>query len=72
MFGAEDMPTYSYASMPVDKVEEVIGDYGDNDFYKAINGKKAEDIWMIINELMDTMQVLNPSIYNGVMRKITG
>ena len=50
--------------------EEIVGDYGDSDFYRAIKGRKAEDIWDIMNELMDTIQVINPKLYDGVMRQL--
>lgn len=44
--------------------------YGDSDFLRAIEGRRPEDIWSIMDELMDTLQVANPRVYNGVMRKI--
>ena len=50
--------------------EEEVGDYGDTDFYRAIRGKKAAEIWGVMNELMDTIQVINPRLYDGVMRQL--
>ena len=50
--------------------EGIIDDYGDSDFYRAIKGRKAADIWAIMNELMDTLQVINPRLYDGVMRQL--
>ena len=44
--------------------------YGDSDFLRAIEGHRPADIWSIMDELMDTLQVANPRVYNGVMRKI--
>lgn len=50
--------------------EDIITDYGDSDFYRMINGKKAADVWAVMNELMDTLQVINPKLYDGVMRQL--
>ena len=51
--------------------EEIIGNYGDTDFYRLISGKRAGDVWAVMNELMeDTLKVINPRLYDGVMRQI--
>ena len=50
--------------------EETIADYGDTDFYRMIRGRKAADIWAVMNELMDTLQVINPRLYDGVIRQL--
>ena len=50
--------------------EEFIGDYGSSDFYRLISGRKAADVWQVMNELMDTLQVINPRLYDGVMRQL--
>lgn len=50
--------------------EDTIGDHGDSDFYRMIKGRKAADIWAIMDELMDTLQVINPRLYDGVMRQL--
>lgn len=43
---------------------------GDSDFLSAITGKKAEDVWMVMNELMDAIAVTNPRLYDATMRKL--
>jgi hypothetical protein len=50
--------------------EDTIGDYGDSDFCRAINGRKAAEIWPVMNELMETIQIINPRLYDGVMRQL--
>jgi len=50
--------------------EDIITDYGDSDFYRMIRGKEAADVWAVMNELMDTLQVINPRLYDGVMRQL--
>ena len=62
-------PGYSYAA-PVETVETTIHYTSDTDFSQAIDGRNPEDVWPIMDELMDTLQVLMPRLYNGVMRKL--
>ena len=50
--------------------EGEVADYGDTEFYRAIRGQKAAHVWGVMNELMDTIQVINPRLYDGVMRQL--
>lgn len=47
-----------------------VGLYGDTDFLNAIAGKHPADVWGVMDDLMDTLRITNPRVYNGVMRKI--
>lgn len=76
MYGQEDAaqgslppPSYSYASEP-EQVETTIDYYSDTDFSQAIDGRRAADIWPIMDELMSVLQATNPRLYAGVMREI--
>jgi len=60
---------YSEAAAPV---VEVLGRYGDSDFLQAVAGTPAEEAWLVMDELMDTLRVVNSRVYNGVMKKIRG
>lgn len=42
----------------------------DSPFLHAIYGKKASDVLPVINELVETVQMLNANLYDGFMRKI--
>ena len=66
---ANNATGYSFAAAPVDTAETIHYDSG-TDFSQAIDGRKPEDVWPIMDELMDTLQVLMPRLYNGVMRKL--
>jgi hypothetical protein len=48
----------------------MIGDLGDSDFYRAIKGKSVADVLALMNELMDTIYVMNPRLYDGVMHQL--
>lgn len=60
---------YSYAAAPV-PVDAHITYTSDTEFSRVIDGRKPEDVWPIIDELMSTVQVLMPRLYDGVMRKL--
>lgn len=58
------LPTYSRQGK-----EGILYD-GDSDFARAVSGMQVEDLMPIMDELMSTIEVLNPRLYNGVMRRI--
>lgn len=67
MFGkreSEDIaiPTMSFSSNTVDYE-------GESSFMKEIIGKDAEKAWMLVDELMIALQVVNPKLYASAMRK---
>lgn len=43
---------------------------GDSDFLKSVDGKEANAIWDIINELMASIKVIQPNLYDAVLVKI--
>lgn len=54
----------------VESVREVTIDrYGDSEFMKAIEGSDAEEAWKIIDDLMSTLQMLNPRLYQAIIDK---
>ena len=73
MFGDEP-PGYSFAPSPstqeADSAETIIDYNSETEFAQAIAGRDAWGIWSIMDELMTTLQVVNPRLYAGVMRKI--
>lgn len=74
MYGQQEetspiLPAYSYSAAS-EQVETTIDYYSDTEFSEAIDGRRAADIWPIIDELMSVLQATNPRLYAGVMRKI--
>ena len=41
-----------------------------SEFFQAISGRKSAEMWVVMGELMDTLQAINPRLYNSVLRKI--
>jgi len=50
--------------------EVTIDRYGDSDFLEAITDKKSEDIWRIMDELMATLEMLQPKLYRATIDQI--
>lgn len=59
---------------PMNRIESVrevtIDRYGDSEFLEAITDKNPEDIWMVMDELMTTLQALNPRLYQATIDRI--
>jgi hypothetical protein len=48
----------------------VIDDYGNSDFFQKIKGKEPEEVWRLIDELIEALQVYNPNLYRSFMNKL--
>lgn len=57
---------YSEAAPVVETLER----YGDSEFLQAVEGKDSGAAWAIMDELMETLQVVNQRAYDSVMRKL--
>lgn len=62
----ETMPVYSYASQPENTITYDSG----SEFSQLINGRPQDKVLDVIDELMETLQVINPRLYAGVLRKL--
>ena len=60
---------YSYAPPPKIEDERVSYDSG-TEFAEMVSGMEASKLIEIVDELMSTLQIINPKLYRGVMRKI--
>ena len=69
----EQVPTlpvmYSQAAEPSVIVEKPKIE-SDTNFAKVANGIDGEKLLAVMDELMSTVQVLHPRLYDGVMRKL--
>ena len=65
----EPYPQYSYASEP-EQVETTVNYNSDTEFFQLANGMEYDKVWKIIAELMETLQVINPRLYAGVIKKL--
>lgn len=62
-------PTYSFAASPPGADSDIHID-SDSEFARAVEGRSPDDVWPVIDELMDTLSVVNPRLYAAVLRKL--
>lgn len=69
MFGEEDkLPQYSYAPAPDQNRIEMDSD---SDFARAVNGRRVDEILPIIEELAETLSIIQPRLYHAFMDKLS-
>lgn len=52
--------------------EVTIDRYEGSEFYEAISEHSAAQVWAVLNELMATLQLLQPKLYRATIDKIRG
>lgn len=63
----QEMPVYSYAAEPAPQTVHIDSE---TEFAQAVEGLPLNDVWGIVDELVQTVQVLQPRVYAAVLRKI--
>lgn len=53
-----------------DNKADRIGRYGDSEFLKAVSGKRAEGVLLLVDELMYTLKIVDDALYNSVMCRL--
>ena len=64
---AEQLPAYSFAPAPDRNIIEIDSD---SEFARAVNGMPVDEFLQIVDELMQTLEIIQPRLYNAVMAKI--
>jgi hypothetical protein len=59
-----EIPTYSYAAPPEVQYES------DTEFGRRVASLDTNEVLAVMDELLTTLSVINPRLYNGVMRKL--
>lgn len=68
LYGTPDNGGYSFKN----NIEHTnIQTSGDTEFLKAVNGKNAEKVWAIIDELAEAVKTLHPRMYDRVLEKLS-
>ena len=68
LFGKpEPEPSYSYAPEPVSQSVDYTGD---SEFAQIISGRSMDEVWPVIDELMTTLNVVEPRLYAAVLRRL--
>ena len=42
----------------------------DTEFAHMVDGRKQEEVWPVMDELMDTIRTIYPRLYDAVMAKL--
>ena len=67
MFGEEKNAEHSYAPAPIRNTIEIDSE---SEFAKAIDGRDQTEIMPVLDELMDTIRIIQPRLYDAVMMKL--
>ena len=51
-------------------VEPPAADVSSSEFLKAIQGKNAAHVWAVMDELMSTLKIINPRLYESALVKL--
>lgn len=66
-----DSTQYSFAPEPVKEIVKEDIDYSsETDFGKEINGKSIADVLSVLDEFATTIQMVQPRMFNGLIRKL--
>lgn len=57
--------TYSYSAPPT-----TVHISSDSEFAQAVEGLPSEDVWGIVDELVEAVMVSQPALYRAVMRRL--
>ena len=66
----QPMPMQSYSAPPMEQVETYIETSGDSEFLRAVDGRKADKVWKLIDELVEAVEILHPRMYTTFIDKI--
>lgn len=59
---------YSYAAAPAHR--ETVRYMGQSPFAQAIYGRPANDIWLLMDDLMTAVRTQAPRLYDSIMRQL--
>ena len=66
----QQTPMQSYSAPPIEQVETYIETNGDSEFLKAVDGRKADKVWRLIDELVEAVRILHPRMYTTLIDKV--
>ena len=61
---------YGFRQKPKTEKQNQIETSGKSDFFQLINGKDIASVLAVIDELVSTIQVIQPNLYNAVIAKL--
>lgn len=67
MFGEEKNAEHSYAPAPIRNTIEI---NSDSEFARVIDGRNQDEVLPVMDELMETIKMIQPRLYDAVMLKL--
>ena len=61
---------FADSALPMEQVETYIETSGDSEFLRAVDGRKAEKVWKLIDELVEAVKILHPRMYTTFIDKV--
>lgn len=68
LYGEPKVMNFGYSND--NKVESEVGFYGDSQFLKMVAGKPAQEAWLLMDELIEALGVLNPRLTDNFFEKL--
>lgn len=70
MYGEEKEAVHeSYSYAPAPALSTIVLD-SDSEFAKLVDGKEQDEVMPVMDELMETLSVIQPRLYSAVMGKL--
>ena len=66
----QPIPMQPYSAPPTEQVETIVETNGDSEFLKAVDGRKADKVWKLIDELVEAVKILHPRMYTTFIDKV--
>lgn len=66
----QDQPAYSFSAEPVEQETPTAHINSTSEFAQAVEGLPLDDVWAVVDELAQTVQVLQPRVYAAVLRRL--
>ena len=66
----QSMPLQSNSEQPMEQVDKYIETNGDSEFLKAVDGRKADKVWKLMDELVEAVKILHPRMYTTLIDKV--
>ena len=59
-----------FSLQTIEQVETYIETNGDSEFLKAVDGRRADKVWKLIDELVEAVKILHPRMYTTFIDKV--
>lgn len=66
----QEVPACPAAPVEQTVIQEIVETSCDSDFLKAIDGRKADRVWRLMDELVEAVKILHPRMYNTFLDKV--